>query len=132
MRTAYGKYNVAGAGCIVILFFIACAMRYRIAPMLPVFSAEIDCVWKVSAACSAALTALLVGVFLLRYGILHGTRYFTACLRICIPLRKALLDANYSITRYGLIGEYEELPKIRIELGEDAASIKVLVENSIR
>ena len=131
MSTAYGRWNFIGLGVAVVLMLVAWTLMSLLPFGLP-FSDAVGMVAVASAAVAAALATLVLVCFLLRFGILHGWRYFCLCLRVTIPLRRAFLDAGYSIKRYGLVGEYEEIPRIRIEMAEDGLSVKVRIENSIR
>jgi hypothetical protein len=131
MRTAYGKWNAIALGSAAALALVAWALLSLLPTDLS-FSDAVGMVAVAGAAIAAALATLVLACFLLRFGIVHGWRYFRSCVRITVPLRRALLDAGYSIKRCGLVGEYEELPRIRIEIARDGLSVKVRVENSIR
>lgn len=131
MRTRYGQGLTIQVATCLTLAIVAGAIRFIFAPAFPLVG-EWGLLFAACVVFAAAQAILSCAVFLLRFGILHGWSYFCLCLRILVPLRHALLDAGYSFRRNGLLGEYEELPKIRIERIDDGKAIRISVENSIR
>ena len=73
-----------------------------------------------------------VWAFLLLGGIDRGWAHFKRSAPLVLSLRRALLDAGYSVTRCWLLGEYEELPRMDFRLVGDGGSALLRVENSIR
>ena len=131
MRTRYGQTLTAQIAACLALTIIASAVKLIFAPAFPSVG-ELDLLFAACAALTVVQAALCLTGFLLRFGIQHGLDYFRLCLKTLIPLRHALLDAGYSFRRVGLLGEYEELPKILIERANGAKEVQVRIENSIR
>lgn len=81
---------------------------------------------------SAVAAFAVVASLLIHFRAYRGLGYFLRFAPIYFSLRHALLDAKYSITRNGPLGEYEELPKIYLDFSEDGSSATLIIENSIR
>lgn len=140
MRTNYGKWQIFALAARLAFSVITTAVHFALNSSLTEASyllafippAVLRSVFVACVALAAAQAVLSCMVFLLRFDVLCGWSYFRLCVRMLIPLRHALLDASYSFKRNGLLGEYEELPKMRIERIDEGKAVRIRIENSIR
>lgn len=86
--------------------------------------------WCLAASAIATLSAL--AALAVHFRAYRGLGYLRDFAPLYLSLRHALLDAKYSLTRHGVLGEYEELPKVSIDFSDDRATATLRVENSIR
>ena len=140
MRTNYGKWQIFALAVRLAFSVITTAVHFALNSSLTEASyllafippAVLRSVFVACVALAAAQAVLSCMVFLLSFDVLCGWSYFRLCVRMLIPLRHALLDAGYSFKRNGLLGEYEELPKMRIERIDEGKAVRIRIENSIR
>lgn len=128
MRTLFAQAMTAGLGLAALFAFLSWAFSIVPIPLLGIFG-RLSLLFALGA---LLLLVSAVASFLHHFHLERGWTYLRRYAPLAISLRHDLLDAGYSITRYGPFGEYEQLPRIDLELAEDGKAAVLRIENSVK